>query len=97
MTDEPGRPLGELRQGETVRATVTSHQPWGFTARLDAYEPVGASLDMIRRGAEPGVERLARRLPPVGATVDLVVGEVRDWHHEPWMWIDLTAPGPAEE
>ncbi|MFJ3746685.1 hypothetical protein ACIPV8_21800 [Streptomyces albidoflavus] len=57
---------------------------------------MGASLDMIRRGAEPGVARLARVLPPVGATVDLVVGEVRDWHHEPWIWVDLTAPGTAE-
>ncbi|MEU7373962.1 hypothetical protein [Streptomyces albidoflavus] len=97
MADEPVLPLSGLRQGESVRATVTSHQPWGFTAKLDAYEPVGASLDTIRRGTEPGVERLVRQLPPVGATVDLVVGEVRDWHQAPWIWIDLTAPGTAEE
>jgi hypothetical protein len=92
---EPGRPLSELRQGETVRATIVSHQPWGFTAKLDAYERVGASLDTIRRRSEPGVQRLVRELPPVGATVDLVVGELREWHHEPWIWVDLTAPGPG--
>ncbi|MFD4169333.1 hypothetical protein ACFWQ1_29980 [Streptomyces albidoflavus] len=97
MEDEPARPLGELRPGGTVRATITSHQPWGFTARLDAYEPVGASLDTIRRGTEPGVARLVRQSPPVGATVDLVVGEVRDWHHGPWIWIDLTAPCTAQD
>ncbi|MBL0778213.1 MULTISPECIES: hypothetical protein [Streptomyces] len=97
MEDESARPLSELRQGRTVRATITSHQPWGLTAKLDAYEPVGASLDTIRRGTEPGVERLVRQLPPVGAAVDLVVGEVRDWQHEPWIWIDLTAPGTAED
>ncbi|OWA11185.1 hypothetical protein B9W68_15295 [Streptomyces sp. CS227] len=96
MEEESARPLSELREGMTVRATITSHQPWGFTAELDAYEPVGASLDTVRRGTEPGVERLVRQLPPVGAVVDLVVGEVRDWQHEPWIWIDLTAPGTAE-
>ncbi|MET7506767.1 hypothetical protein [Streptomyces albidoflavus] len=35
-------------------------------------------------------------LPPVGATVELVVGEVRDWYQAPWIWIGLTAPGAAE-
>ncbi|MFG2690891.1 hypothetical protein ACGFWG_32830 [Streptomyces sp. NPDC048405] len=41
------------------------------------------------------MQRLVRELPPVGATVDLVVGELREWHHEPWIWVDLTAPGPG--
>ncbi|MFF2305535.1 hypothetical protein ACFVVP_23830 [Streptomyces sp. NPDC058128] len=97
MTDESRRPLSELHEGETVEATITSHQPWGLTARLNGYEPVGASLDVIRRGGEAGVRRLAQELPPVGATVDLVVGEVRAWHHEPWVWVDLTAPGHGED
>ncbi|MFB7407004.1 hypothetical protein ACFCZ2_07430 [Streptomyces sp. NPDC056202] len=97
MTDESRRPLSELDEGETVEATITSHQPWGLTARLNRYEPVGASLDVIRRGSEPGVRRLAQELPPVGTTVDLVVGEVRAWHHEPWVWVDLTAPGHGED
>ncbi|MQS07055.1 hypothetical protein FNX48_007680 [Streptomyces sp. IF17] len=93
MADESKRPLGELRRGETVRATITGHRPWGLTAELNDYEPVGASLDLIRRRSEPGVERLARELPPVGMNVELVVGEVRTWDHEPWIWVDLTAPG----
>ncbi|MFV6026710.1 hypothetical protein [Streptomyces sp. NPDC056264] len=97
MTDDSRRPLSELHEGETVEATITSHQPWGLTARLNRYEPVGASLDVIRRGGEAGVRRLAQELPPVGVTVDLVVGEVRAWHHEPWVWVDLTAPGHGEE
>ncbi|MFE7859089.1 hypothetical protein [Streptomyces sp. NPDC057403] len=97
MADEPTRPLSELRQGEKVQATITSHQPWGLTAKLDDYDPVGASLDTIRRGREPGVKRLVQDLPPVGATVVLVVGEVRDWGHKPWIWVDLTAPMPAED
>ncbi|SEC80039.1 hypothetical protein SAMN05428938_3443 [Streptomyces sp. KS_5] len=96
MADESRRPLSELRQGETVRATITSHQPWGLTAELGGYEPVGASLDVIRRGSEPGVRRLVQELPPVGATVDLVIGEVRTWHLKPWVWVDLTAPGQGE-
>ncbi|MFJ8826403.1 hypothetical protein ACIREE_32115 [Streptomyces sp. NPDC102467] len=66
-------------------------------AELNGYEPVGASLDTIRRRSELGVKRLVQQLPPMGAIVDLVVGEVRDWDHEPWIWVDLTAPGPAEE
>ncbi|QNP62705.1 hypothetical protein [Streptomyces genisteinicus] len=94
MTDRARRSLSELRQGDAVRAMITGHQPWGLTAELDGYEPVGASLDMIRRSGEPGVARLAQELPPVGVTVDLVVGEVRAWHREPWIWVDLTAPGP---
>lgn len=92
MADEPGRPLSELRQGETVQATITSHEPWGLMAELNGYQPVGASLDIYRRSREPGVQRLAQELPPVGATVDLVIGEVRTWHHKPWIWVDLTAP-----
>jgi hypothetical protein len=97
MADEPRRPLSELRQGTSVQATVTSHQPWGLTAKLNGYEPVGASLDVIRRRSEPGVQRLALELPPVGATVDLVIGEVRTWHRKPWTWVDLTAPDHGEE
>ncbi|MBP2050444.1 hypothetical protein J2Z21_003383 [Streptomyces griseochromogenes] len=66
-------------------------------AELNGYEPVGASLDTIRRGSEPGVKRLVQDLPPVGATVDLVIGKVRDWDRKPWIWVDLTAPSPAED
>ncbi|MFD4976920.1 hypothetical protein [Streptomyces sp. NPDC058424] len=66
-------------------------------AELNGYEPVSASLDAIRRSSEPGVEQLAQQLPPVGMTVDLVIGEVRAWDHKPWIWVDLTAPGPAED
>ncbi|MEV5801719.1 hypothetical protein [Streptomyces collinus] len=91
MADESRRPLSELRQGETVQATISSHQPWGLTAELNDYEPVGASLDLIRRSSEPGVKRLAQELPPVGMAVDLVIGEVRAWDHKPWIWVDLTA------
>ncbi|MFE6144575.1 hypothetical protein [Streptomyces sp. NPDC056442] len=42
------------------------------------------------------MQRLAQELPPVGEIVDLVIGEVRTWHHKPWMWVDLTAPGYCE-
>ncbi|MFD0035778.1 hypothetical protein ACFVJK_48035, partial [Streptomyces sp. NPDC127172] len=56
----------------------------------------GAALDVIRRGSEPGVKRLAQELPPVGVTIDLVIGKVRVWHHEPGIWVDLTAPSPGE-
>ncbi|WP_411107871.1 hypothetical protein [Streptomyces sp. c-19] len=97
MADDSKRSLGELHEGETVQATITSHQPWGVTATLNGYEPVGASLDVLRRGGEPGVRRLAQEPPLVGATVDLVVGEVRAWHQKPWIWVDLTAPRCAED
>lgn len=65
-------------------------------AKLNGYESVGASLDMIRRSSEPGVKRLAQGLPPVGATIDLVIDKVRTWHRKPWIWVDLTAPGHGE-
>ncbi|WP_326586119.1 hypothetical protein [Streptomyces sp. NBC_01294] len=91
MTDESKRPLSELHPGEPVRATITSHQPWGITAELRDYEPVGASLDTIRRSGEPGVRRLAQDLPPVGTTVELVVGRVSSWDYAPWIWVDLTS------
>ena len=96
MADESRLPLSELRPGETVQVKITGHRPWGLMAELNGYEPVGASLDTIRRSSEPGVKRLAQELPPAGTTVDLVIGEVRAWHREPWIWVDLTAPGPAE-
>lgn len=38
----------------------------------------------------------AQELPPVGTTVDLVVGEVRAWDRRPWIWVDLTAPENSE-
>ncbi|MFD3571104.1 hypothetical protein [Streptomyces sp. NPDC058667] len=93
MADPARRPLSELREGETVQATITGHQPWGLTAELNEYEAVGASLDIMRRGSEPGVQRFVQELPPVGGIVDLVVGEVRTWHREPGIWVNLTAPG----
>ncbi|MCG5213079.1 hypothetical protein [Streptosporangium sp. KLBMP 9127] len=92
MPDEPQRPLSELHPGDRIQATITSHQPWGLTAKINGYEPVGASLDAIRRGSEPGVRRLTQDLPPVGITIELIVGEVRSWHYEPWVWVDLTSP-----
>lgn len=95
MTDKGLRPLDELRPGELVLTTVTSHQPWGLTAKLHAFEPVGASLDVIRRGTEPGVRRLALSLPAVGTNLKLVIGRVTPWHQSPWVWVDLTADTPA--
>ena len=89
---EPGWPLTWLRAGVPVRATVTEHHRSGFLARLDEYRPVGASIDLVRRGDEPAVRRLAEHLPRVGATIDLVVGEVHALDQEPWVWVDLTAP-----
>jgi len=89
---EPGWPLTWLRAGVPVRATVTAHHPSGFLARLDDYRPVGASIDLVRRGGEPAVRRLAEHLPQVGTTIDLVVGEVHAWDEDPWIWVDLTAP-----
>jgi len=86
------RPIGELRPGDRVQATILSHQPWGIMAKINGYEPVGASLDVIRRGSEPGVRQLAQDLPAVGTTIELVIGEVRSWAgHEPQVWVDLTA------
>ena len=88
----PGpRPLGELLPGARVQATITSHQPWGLTAKINGWENIGASLDVIRRGREPGVRRLAENLPAVGTTIELVVAELRPWHREPWIWADLTS------
>ncbi|WP_275002356.1 hypothetical protein [Promicromonospora iranensis] len=94
MDDNQNRPLSELRRGENVYATVTGHHPWGLTAEIHGFQSVGASLDVIRRGREPGVRLLRKKLPPVGVTVELVIGAVRPWHHEPWVWVDLTAVPP---
>ena len=89
------RPLDELRAGEVVLATVTSHHPWGLSAALHEFEPVGASLDVIRRGSEPAIHQLAQSMPVVGAALELVIGRVKPWHHAPWVWVDLTADTPA--
>ncbi|WP_405577152.1 hypothetical protein [Streptomyces sp. NBC_01190] len=85
MLDESVRPLSDLHPGERVQATITGHHLWGITAKIHGYEPVGASLDVIRRRSEPGVRQLAQDLPPVDSTVELVVGEVRSWHQAPWI------------
>ncbi|MFH8565767.1 hypothetical protein [Streptomyces sp. NPDC017988] len=92
MPDESKLPISELQPDQIVQAAITSHQPWGITANLIAYESVGASLDVIRRGSEPGVKALAMNLPPVGTTIDLAIGALRSWHYEPWVWVDLTCP-----
>lgn len=92
MPDELRRPLSDLHAGDHAQATITSHQPWGLTAKINGYESVGASLDVIRRGSEPGVGRMVEALPAVGSTVELLVAELRPWHHEPWAWVDLTRP-----
>ncbi|MFF1359581.1 hypothetical protein [Streptomyces sp. NPDC058297] len=42
------------------------------------------------------MKRLAQELPPVGATVALVIGKLRAWDHKPGIWVDLTAPSPGE-
>lgn len=91
MPDEPSRPLSELHPGKPVMVTILSHHPWGITAKIQGYDKVGASLDIIRRGSQPGVRRLAQDLPPAGTTIELLVGEVRIWHQDPGIWVDLTA------
>lgn len=58
----------------------------GFTAELNGYEPVDASLDFNRRGSEPGKKRLAQELAPVSATVGLVIGKLRAWDYKPGIW-----------
>ncbi len=87
------RPVGDLVVGMEVTGTVLSHQPWGMGVALDDFEPVGASIDLISRRAEPGVQSLADDLPPVGTTVQFRVGELR-WHAgESRPWVRLTAAG----
>jgi hypothetical protein len=66
-----GLPLNEVQQGATAKAMITSHEAWGLTARLNEYEPVGASLDTIRHRSEPGVKRLVRGLQPARWVWDL--------------------------
>lgn len=90
MPNKPKRPLSELHPGDRVQVIIASHEPWGVMAELSEYEWVGASLDTIRRAGEPGVRRLADDLPPVGGAIELVVGQIRPWHREPWVWVDLT-------
>jgi hypothetical protein len=86
----PRRPVSELTVGLRVRGTVASHQPWGVIVELDEFEPVGASVDVIRRQREPGIAALVDDMPGVGATLYFVVEEIRLRGHEPRVWIDLT-------
>ncbi|WP_326773060.1 hypothetical protein [Streptomyces sp. NBC_01445] len=37
------------------------------------------------------MKRLAQELPPVSATVDLVIGKLLAWDHKPGIWVDLMA------
>jgi hypothetical protein len=76
--------------GLRVRGTVASHQPWGMIVELDEFEPVGASVDVIRREREPGIAALADHMPEVGTGLDFVVGGIRRRSEEPRVWIDLT-------
>ncbi|MCO1659012.1 hypothetical protein [Pseudonocardia humida] len=85
----PRRPVSELTVGLRVRGTVAGHQPWGVLVELDEFEPVGASVDVIRRQRDPGVAALAEEMPEVGTRLDFVVGEIRLSGHEPRVWIDL--------
>lgn len=95
MTEQSDRSLSDLHGGDRVSVTIVSHEPWGVIAQIHGYEQVGASLDVIRRGNEPGVRRLARDRPPVGSTVELVVGELRPRHDRPGTWVDLTCNSSA--
>jgi hypothetical protein len=86
------RPLSDLHIGDHVQATVTGNHPWGFTAHIEGYEPVGASLDLILHASHSGLQELTENRPAIGTVLELVVGELRPWHHEPWVWVRLTYP-----
>ncbi len=87
----PLRPVGDLVPGARVEATITGHEPWGMTVRLHGYEPVGASIDLIRCQHDLGVRAFADDLPQVGDVRRFRVDQVRFWDFEPRVWIHLTA------
>lgn len=80
-----------LLPGQRVRATVLSHHPWGFIARIAGHEQVGASVDMIAQFGQTTAsdEELAALYPPVGAEVDAVVQVVRRWHPPAWARLSI--------
>jgi hypothetical protein len=80
-----------LLPGQRVRATVLSHHPWGFIARIAGHEQVGASVDMIAQFGRTteSHEELAAMYPPVGAEVDTVVQQVRRYYPPAWVRLSI--------
>jgi hypothetical protein len=60
-------------------------------ATPDDYEAVGASLDLIGQGLEPGTRRVTQDLPEAGDTLQSIVGAVHHGNRGPSVWVDLTA------
>jgi hypothetical protein len=80
-----------LLPGQRVRATVLSHHPWGFIARIAGHEQVGASVDMIAQFADTVRRRgeLEAMYPAVGAEMDAVVQRVDRWHPPAWVRLSI--------
>lgn len=75
--------------GETVRITVTSHEPWGVMATVHGHEDVGASVDGALIDSPCGSPRaLPHEYPSVGTQMNAVIQEISRFH--PPMWLRLT-------
>jgi hypothetical protein len=70
--------------GQSVRAKVLSHQPWGLLVEIVGYEGLGlsASVDMIEHFSRSmsSHDDLLALFPPIGAEIEAVIEQVRRWH-----------------
>lgn len=60
-----------------MRASVLSHQPWGFVVSVRGWENAPASVDTIAVSRRPGSDADLVREFPVGAQIDAVVLQIR--------------------
>ncbi|MDT0305243.1 hypothetical protein [Streptomonospora wellingtoniae] len=67
-----------LVPGQTVRAEVIDHQPWGMSARIIGHEDVNASIDAAAIDSPSGSPiALPEERPIRGAVVTAVVQQIR--------------------
>ncbi|MER5319223.1 hypothetical protein [Streptosporangium roseum] len=79
-----------LVPGQTVRARVTTHQPWGISVVISGHEDIGASVDAAVIDSPSGNPRaLPEEYPPVDAEVDAVVQQLRRYTSPAWARLSL--------
>ncbi|MFF0312895.1 hypothetical protein ACFYSC_36195 [Streptosporangium sp. NPDC004379] len=79
-----------LVPGQTVRARVIAHQPWGVSMVIPGHEDIGASIDAAVIDSPSGNPRaLPEEYPRVGTEVDAIVQQLRRYTSPAWARLSL--------
>ena len=87
----------DLVVGESIRATIISHERWGVMAEVLGHDPVGASIDAGFIDSPSGLSRAwPAEYPPIGKQVDAVVQEISRCQSPVWVRLTMRASNLQE-